>query len=387
MMDRYNLLGEQVEPEASFWSRRRYLSAVTIEDVLRRFDPDPYDPGEEARDLPFLAELRDNARDPNYFRNGGHGLKPLSPYLRDRPFTQQPPVGAVVSRRPGFDPLIDNGLELATLFEAETPGLWHRHVLNVLLEQPRPDPNGGEPRPWREALSPPRQALYWHLLDVAIDSALAAVWHFKWLATGEPDVAQRDRIRYRRRPAEAGLNRIVYDFKVEHDKTGNIFRTTPKRSRPCRHDPSVPACPPPPANPIPTPGTPRHPAYGSGHSTYSQAASAVMKHVFADAPFPSLFRDGWQPLADNIGEARFWGGVHWRRDHEFGQRLGQAVADCLIEQLKTSRVPTPNRVECCPPMIDELEAREKMFQGPAQPGTGDKEQFRISPDSAQGAQG
>ena len=40
-------------------------------------------------------------------------------------------------------------------------------------------------------------------------------------------------------------------------------------------------------------------------------------------------------------EARFWGGVHWRKDHEFGKMIGQAVADELIQQLNRSLV-SPN---------------------------------------------
>ncbi|CAA9377016.1 MAG: hypothetical protein AVDCRST_MAG64-362 [uncultured Phycisphaerae bacterium] len=380
-MNPYNLPGEQVEPDASFWSRKAYLSTVTLDAIARKFDAYPYREDEEAIDLPFLEKLRDRRYDREFFRSTGSGLTPLSIYLSETTFTRRPPVGAVVSERPNFNPLIDNGAELATLFEAETPGLWHRHVLNVLLDLDRPlppnAPPGTEPMKWREALSPPRQALYWNVLDTAIDSALAAVWHFKWLATAA-DPKVRDDIRFRRRPSEADLAPIVYDFKVERDKLGNIRRDTPRRPRPC----------PPDADPkgFPYPGTPRHPAYGSGHSTYSQAASSVMLHLFSDTQsFPPIFRDGWQALADNIGEARFWGGVHWRGDHSFGQDLGRAVAACVIEQLETSGVPTPNRVECAPPSTQDLEGRERKFGGPGVPG--DKGQFRIDPNSAQGAQG
>lgn len=97
--------------------------------------------------------------------------------------------------------------------------------------------------------------------------------------------------------------------------------------------------------------------------------------------FPPLFQEGWQPLADNIGQARFWGGVHWPSDHTFGQALGQAVAECIIKQLKTAGVPTPSLTECRPPAISDLVDRENAFIGspPAPAG-----QFRIDPQSIQG---
>jgi membrane-associated phospholipid phosphatase len=150
-------------------------------------------------------------------------------------------------------PIIKNGGELARLFENETPGLWHRHVLNVLF-----DPN--IPNSLGQRFSPPLQAFIWAALDVAIASALMAVWHYKWLATGLNQVARRAR------PVEAnpGLG-VLYDFEVEFVNTGqngrqvgDIVLGQPKNAQ------------------IASPGTPRHPAYGSGHSTYSAAASYVL---------------------------------------------------------------------------------------------------------------
>jgi len=64
-----------------------------------------------------------------------------------------------------------------------------------------------------------------------------------------------------------------------------------------------------PVNSFPTPGTPRHPAYPSGHSTYSAAAAFTLI-----AFFPQYAEDLLR-LADNTGVARLWAGVHWRSDH------------------------------------------------------------------------
>ena len=82
-----------------------------------------------------------------------------------------------------------------------------------------------------------------------------------------------------------------------------------------------------PANSFPTPGTPRHPAYPSGHSTYSAAVAFTLI-----AFFPQYAEDLLR-LADNTGVARLWAGVHWRSDHTFGQLVGRAVAELIINQL------------------------------------------------------
>jgi hypothetical protein len=82
-----------------------------------------------------------------------------------------------------------------------------------------------------------------------------------------------------------------------------------------------------PANSFPTPGTPRHPAYPSGHSTYSAAAAFTLI-----AFFPQYAEDLLR-LADNTGVARLWAGVHWRSDHTFGQLVGRAMAELIINQL------------------------------------------------------
>lgn len=79
-------------------------------------------------------------------------------------------------------------------------------------------------------------------------------------------------------------------------------------------------------------GTPRHPAYPSGHSTYSKAASDVLARFFPD------LADDFARLAENIGHARFFGGVHWLSDHTFGQEIGAAVARCVIRQLDASQI-------------------------------------------------
>ena len=75
-------------------------------------------------------------------------------------------------------------------------------------------------------------------------------------------------------------------------------------------------------------------AYGSGHSTYSKAASEVLRAFLPDCwgrrdvPNGMVYEihTGLDLLANSIGEARFWGGVHWRKDQEFGHAATGVVS-------------------------------------------------------------
>ena len=319
----YSLPGPQVEPKASFWTDCRVPCVVSINNILHgttqlsgtwTMPPYPTAPVSDAElaELHELAALRDVpgaliSTDPARPR------RPISPFLQMRP----QPLGAVFNRERARDcsdrcndrcadrcgdtpddvPVIQTGRELARYFESETPGLAHRHALNYLL----PLTN------W----SPPRQALVWMALDVAIYSALTAAWYFKW--RGDPAVG------FRPRPIEAD-----YTLSVLFNRIGDCDGDADGPLRRC---------------PSPSPGTPRHPAYPSGHSTYSAAASEICAYFFPD--MTAEFRD----LADNIGTARLWAGIHWRSDHTRGQELGHRVARLLIAQLHAGCVTAP--AGCC----------------------------------------
>lgn len=367
----YDLRGVQVEPEAGFWSRCRTLCTVTRKEVFDHIGtvyPYPYPNSvTEKAELKEIRDLQAVADKPKYFKDNYVTNKKLSIFLSDPKYIMPHPAGAVLNRRgdparkiPGT-PILRNGLELATLFENETPGLWHRHVFNIFLDTPiKP----GSDRRFRDFLSPPRQALYWHALDLAIDSAPQAVWHYKWLATKLPQVARR------RRPFEADKQPILFDFKVQFDATGNIIRNVPKPSPPV------------------SPGTPRHLAYGSGHSTYSAAASYVLGCLF-DGFIPG-FKNEFMKLADNIGEARIWGGVHWRTDHEFGQQIGLTVGKLVINQLNTSSIlaNAPAQDPTAPPITrKDLEEKAKEFQKNCGKGDEDFCDQKLDEKNLQGRQG
>jgi membrane-associated phospholipid phosphatase len=311
---RYSLRGTplipQVEPDAGFWCRSPVPRAVSLEDVRREVDHriadfDASNSVAGQNDLAHVKRLATHSEDANFFRNDHVDREQLSTFLLDAAYVDRPPVGAVVNRRPQpTQPFLKYGAELSRLFETETPGLWHRHVLNVLLA-----PN----TPLGMKLSPPRQALVWAVLDVAISSALQAAWYYKWAAIDRPNVA------FRERPWEADNSiPVLFDYAVAYNNPGgDIVRGNRK---------------PHPPYPVDTPGTPRHPAYPSGHSTYSAAASTVLGCLFPK------YRSSFNLLANNIGRARLWAGVHWFGDHMTGQLIGQAVGNLVIAQLNRSGI-------------------------------------------------
>jgi membrane-associated phospholipid phosphatase len=328
----YQLQGPQVEPAAGLWQYCAKLCIVPIERLTALTD-DPKDPHffppyptddktikEEFAELVELAEKRD---DPCFLAEqtpcpkttdvcefSGRELprercrRPISKLWNFCPY---PPGAVLVNRFPG-EQVIRTGRGLARAVESETPGLYHRHVADFLMRT----------RNW----SPPRQALVWAALDVAVASALQAAWYYKWVAAGR----EKKKIgctAFRERPYEYakripnGLNKfnVLFDHPDE-------FNPVPMQC------------------PQPSPGTPRHPAYPSGHSTYSAAASEILKFFFGAEETPAMIgnettlADEFDNLADNIGLGRMWAGVHWRSDHTAGQRLGRTVACLVLSQLR-----------------------------------------------------
>jgi PAP2 superfamily len=302
----YDLRGPQVEPEAGFWTINPCAvpCIVRIQDLLARTDdpanpcffPDyPTDPNVLSGEIEELIELASLRDDPGALANPASTNRrrlAISPFLQLRP----QPLGAVFNRLRGEDePVILTGRELARYFESETPGLGHRHALNFLIA--------------KFNLSPPRQALIWAALDMAIYSALLAAWHYKWFST-------RTGVRYRPRPAEYDYRvSVLFNRAVNATESGDgMVRLTPN----------------------PSPGTPRHPAYPSGHSTYAGAASEMLSFFFPD------YTAEFDKLADNAGMARLWAGIHWRSDHIQGMKLGRCVAREIIATLQEGCICPPD---------------------------------------------
>ncbi|MCI0756672.1 vanadium-dependent haloperoxidase [Teichococcus vastitatis] len=336
----YMLLGPQNEVNSAWWLENPKIGVVPLDTLRKRFTPDPY-PTKGLKQGTELLEALSKQRNQTLPKNY------LSAFINLQPA----PFGAIINTTRKSYKISDvnrqrkrlfledadrqfvrTGRELARMFEIETPGIQHRHALNWLLYH-RPD------------ISPVRQARIWLALDLAIYSALSAAWYYKW---ADPVT------RFRPRPIEVDGKLSVEADRIVGDD-GNS--DGPPRT-----------CPVPPSR-----GTPRHPAYPSGHSTYSTAASRVLKYFFCDpVPPPRSLEvkddeaDNWpsaidpnstpsevpepgpvngsynqafiahqlDKLADNIGWARLWHNVHWGSDHTFGQKLGEAVADCVIEQFE-----------------------------------------------------
>jgi hypothetical protein len=336
----YALMGPQVEPQAGYWMYCAKLCIVSIRELTAVTDdpksdgyfppyPDPCSKEgaaitqKEIEELVALSKRRDDPCSLVGKAEGALGVRePISKLLNLTP----PALGAVVVNRFPGEQIIRTGRGMARAVESETPGLFHRHALNYLIAT----------RHW----SPPRQALVWAALDVAIASALQAAWYYKWIADSDTAINRRPLTSRRERPIEyAKRNGIPLNVLFDYpDELNPAFNLCPDGRQPDTMS-----------------GTPRHPAYPSGHSTYSGAASRILSFFFGTTP---AFK-GAQPskgagtagtigteldnLADNIGLGRLWAGIHWRSDHEAGMKLGRTVADLVLRQLMDMGIPL------CPP--------------------------------------
>lgn len=357
-MTDYALTGPQVEPAASYWGFCPKLSIVPIKQLLVKTDdpnsPDyfpPWDPSRVDREFQELVWLSQHRDDPNALIHPepcDHGDVPTcesSPkhelpnaYDCRRPISRllnlPPPLGAPLMHRPPGQQIIRTGRGMARAVESETPGLYHRNALNYLMML----------RHW----SPPRQALVWAALDVAIASALQAAWYYKWLSP-RPYTSRRQR------PIEYKPLNVLFDCPDELNPAYNLCPDArPKDGKECV--------------PNNTSGTPRHPAYPSGHSTYSGAASLILEYFFgndctpADLPHDdrvpvdpdSRLKEEIRNMTDNIGMGRLWAGIHWRSDHEAGMKLGRTVGRMVIQQLlDMGAVDDKDHIEpfvLCPPV-------------------------------------
>ncbi len=309
-LETYSLPGPQLEPEGSYRTINpcKLLSVIRIVPDLTRITDDAnndfylpdYPQGSVIDDeIQELLDLQQLVDDPAAIASNEPGRRRLgiSPFLQLRP----PPATAVFNRlRSEAEPVIRTGRELARYFEHDIPGLAHRHALNLLI------PNTG----WL----PLHQALVGAALDITGYSARLASWHYKWFT-------DRERVRYRARPIE-----VDYRVSVLYNREVNATESGDGPQRP---------------TPNPSPGTPRLPAYPGGHSTYAGAASELLSFFLPD------YTAEFDMLADNIGLARMWGGIHYRSDHEQGIRLGRCVARQVIAQLQAGCFCPPD--PCDPP--------------------------------------
>ncbi len=94
--------------------------------------------------------------------------------------------------------------------------------------------------------------------------------------------------------------------------------------------------------------TPPFPAYTSGHSTQSAAAAEVLSGLFGeDRPYddathvtlghPIKRLASFRAAAEEAGVSRFYGGIHYRMDHDGGKVQGGCIGRAVLARIKTRR--------------------------------------------------
>lgn len=87
--------------------------------------------------------------------------------------------------------------------------------------------------------------------------------------------------------------------------------------------------------------TPNHPEYPSGHSTASGASAAVLAAFFGDdteiwitselTPGVTRYFASFSEAVEEVGDARVFGGIHFRKACVDGNALGQQVASYVLQ--------------------------------------------------------
>lgn len=107
------------------------------------------------------------------------------------------------------------------------------------------------------------------------------------------------------------LNMAMHDAAVSCWET-KFFYFNP---RPSQLDPSI-------KTPI---GLPNFPAYSSGHSTFSAAASSVLSYLFPTGS------EAFSAMRDEAAISRLYGGIHYRSDIEGGKTHGTRIGSYTIQ--------------------------------------------------------
>ena len=102
---------------------------------------------------------------------------------------------------------------------------------------------------------------------------------------------------------------------------------------------------------VPLITTPPHPEYVSGHSTFSGAASTILTAFFGgpisftltSIGLPGVTRSftSFDQAADEAGESRIYGGIHFEFSNAAGRAIGSAVAAYVLQTFSTSLDKTP----------------------------------------------
>jgi len=103
-------------------------------------------------------------------------------------------------------------------------------------------------------------------------------------------------------------------------------------------------------------GTPPHPEYPSAHACFSGAAEAVLRgdlntdRVQVSVTYPPVFGvtrtyASFSAIAQEVNDARVWGGIHFRRSDRHGYELGKRVGEAVLREFpgQTRAAMSPRR--------------------------------------------
>jgi len=88
--------------------------------------------------------------------------------------------------------------------------------------------------------------------------------------------------------------------------------------------------------------TPCFPSYPSNHGSGTNAAAEVMRRLYGEAghsitvsnpavPTIVLQYTAFEQIADDVSDARVYGGIHFRTDQDAGARLGRAIGTAVYK--------------------------------------------------------
>ena len=76
-------------------------------------------------------------------------------------------------------------------------------------------------------------------------------------------------------------------------------------------------------------GTPNFPAYISGHSTFSGAASEILGHIIPEKAA------AYESMAQEASMSRMYGGIHYKSDCQVGLTVGKNVGNYAVKRAMT----------------------------------------------------
>jgi membrane-associated phospholipid phosphatase len=108
--------------------------------------------------------------------------------------------------------------------------------------------------------------------------------------------------------------------------------------------------------------TPPFPSYSSGHSTFSGSSARILAHFFGtdaiafsttSGGLPGVTRSftSFSQAAEEAGQSRIYGGIHWQFDNEAGLESGRALADFVffsqLQPITAASTCTPGPTTLC----------------------------------------